>query len=77
MGVAKKPHEVHMRLQLHYSTVNDVLSFTFYLSVNTAKAFLPVFPDFPAERSFEANDDFLERERSPQAPKRAEKPTSL
>jgi hypothetical protein len=43
MGVAKKPHEERMRLQLHYSTVNDVRSFTVYFIGNTAKAVFFLF----------------------------------
>jgi hypothetical protein len=46
MGVAKKPHEERMRLQLHYSTVNDVRSFTVYFIGKYGEScFLPVFPD--------------------------------
>jgi hypothetical protein len=50
VGVAKKPHEERMRLQLHYSTVNDARSFTVYFIGKYGEScFFPVFPDLPGQ----------------------------
>jgi hypothetical protein len=46
MGFAKKLHEECMRLQLHYSMVNDVWLFTVYFIGKYIEiCFFPVFPD--------------------------------
>jgi hypothetical protein len=55
MGVAKKPHEERMRLQLHYSTVNDVrLNTVYFIGKYGESCFFPVFPDLHCNCGFSA-----------------------